>query len=81
MTPTAVTQQAIHQASGKTAVRPFHVNVPEADLAELPRRINATKWPDEKRLQMHPREYSSRRPRRSRAIGRQSMTGARSKQK
>ena len=29
-----------------TAVRPFHVNVPEADLTELRRRINATKWPE-----------------------------------
>src|SRR5712671_6475749 len=28
------------------AIRPFHVNVPEADLTELRRRINATKWPD-----------------------------------
>src|SRR5882724_5626190 len=29
-----------------TAIRPFLVNVPEADLAELRRRINATKWPE-----------------------------------
>ena len=28
-----------------TAIRPFHVDVPEADLTELRRRINATKWP------------------------------------
>ncbi len=33
-------------ASDKSAVRPFHVNVPEADLTELRRRINATKWPE-----------------------------------
>jgi pimeloyl-ACP methyl ester carboxylesterase len=30
--------------SDKTAIRPFDVNVPEAELAELRRRINATKW-------------------------------------
>jgi pimeloyl-ACP methyl ester carboxylesterase len=30
----------------KTAIRPFHVNVPEEELTELRRRINATKWPD-----------------------------------
>src|SRR6266850_3814369 len=30
----------------KNAIRPFHVNVPEADLTELRRRINATKWPE-----------------------------------
>jgi pimeloyl-ACP methyl ester carboxylesterase len=46
MTPTAVTQPAMNQASDKTAIHPFHVNVPEADLAELRRRINATKWPE-----------------------------------
>jgi hypothetical protein len=27
----------------KTAIRPFEVNVPEAELADLRRRINATK--------------------------------------
>src|SRR5580765_3829335 len=30
----------------KDAIRPFQVNVPEAELAELRRRINATKWPE-----------------------------------
>ena len=29
-----------------TAIRPFHVNFPEADLTELRRRINATRWPE-----------------------------------
>jgi hypothetical protein len=29
-----------------TAIRPFHVNVPEAELTELRRRIRATKWPE-----------------------------------
>ncbi len=29
-----------------TAVRPFRFNVPEAELTELRRRINATKWPE-----------------------------------
>jgi pimeloyl-ACP methyl ester carboxylesterase len=29
----------------KTAVRSFHVNVPEAELADLRSRINAAKWP------------------------------------
>src|SRR6266436_2934352 len=42
MTP-AVAQQT---GSDNTAIRPFHVNVPEAELTELRRRINATKWPD-----------------------------------
>jgi pimeloyl-ACP methyl ester carboxylesterase len=30
----------------KYAIRPFHVNVPEAKLTELRRRINATRWPE-----------------------------------
>jgi len=29
-----------------TAIRPFHVNVPKAELSELRRRINATRWPE-----------------------------------
>jgi pimeloyl-ACP methyl ester carboxylesterase len=29
-----------------TDIRPFRVNVPEADLTELRRRIHATRWPD-----------------------------------
>src|SRR4030095_965679 len=29
-----------------TAIRPFQATVPEAELTELRRRINATKWPD-----------------------------------
>jgi pimeloyl-ACP methyl ester carboxylesterase len=33
------------QAADKTAIRPFRVNAPEADLADLRRRIAATRWP------------------------------------
>src|SRR6476646_2241546 len=29
-----------------TAIRPFNVKVPDGDLAELRRRIVATKWPE-----------------------------------
>src|SRR4029453_18738914 len=29
-----------------TEVRPFQVDVPEAELTELRRRINATRWPE-----------------------------------
>jgi pimeloyl-ACP methyl ester carboxylesterase len=35
------------QASGdKAAIRPFKINVPEAELTELRRRIKATRWPE-----------------------------------
>ena len=30
----------------RDAIRSFQINVPEAELAELRRRINATRWPD-----------------------------------
>ena len=33
-------------AAGDTAIRPFRVNVPEADLVDLRRRIAATRWPE-----------------------------------
>src|SRR6202789_2017047 len=46
MTPTTATQPATDQATDKTVIRPFHVNVPETELTELRRRINATKWPE-----------------------------------
>ena len=39
----AVVQQT---GSDKTAIRPFRVNVSEAELTELRKRINATKWPE-----------------------------------
>jgi pimeloyl-ACP methyl ester carboxylesterase len=28
------------------AIRPFHINFPEADLVDLRRRVKATRWPD-----------------------------------
>jgi pimeloyl-ACP methyl ester carboxylesterase len=38
----------VEQAADKTAIRPFHVNnVPEEELTELRRRINATRWPEQ----------------------------------
>jgi hypothetical protein len=46
MTQTAVTQRASEQASDKNTIRPFHLNVPEEQLTELCRHINATKWPE-----------------------------------
>ena len=41
-----MTQTSATQAAGKTTIRPFQVNVPEAELTELRRRINSTRWPD-----------------------------------
>jgi pimeloyl-ACP methyl ester carboxylesterase len=41
-----MTEGARLGGSVKTAVRPFRVDVPEAELAELRRRIRAVKWPE-----------------------------------
>ncbi|MFL5607350.1 MAG: epoxide hydrolase [Gemmatimonadaceae bacterium] len=41
-TPTDVTSQT----GNDPAIRPFRVNVPEADLVDLRRRIKATRWPE-----------------------------------
>lgn len=40
------TKDAQQAGSNKTAIRPFHVNVPEEEITELKRRINATRWPE-----------------------------------
>jgi pimeloyl-ACP methyl ester carboxylesterase len=46
MTQPSATQQTGASGPDKNAIRPFHVNVPEAELTELRRRIKATKWPE-----------------------------------
>jgi pimeloyl-ACP methyl ester carboxylesterase len=46
MTPTSTKQQINEQSTDKNAIRPFQVNVPEAELIELRRRITATQWPE-----------------------------------
>ena len=46
---TAASSRVSRQARVETksdAIREFHVNVPESELAELRGRINATRWPD-----------------------------------
>jgi pimeloyl-ACP methyl ester carboxylesterase len=49
MTQTSATPPA----ADPNAVRPFRVEVPEADLAELRRRINATRWPERETVTDH----------------------------
>ena len=49
-----------------SAIRPFHVSFPEAELTELRRRINATSGPSGKRSRMQRKACSSRRFRSSR---------------
>src|SRR5262245_29747115 len=37
----------VHAATTSDVIRPFKINVPEAELTELRRRINATRWPEQ----------------------------------
>jgi pimeloyl-ACP methyl ester carboxylesterase len=46
MTPNSATKPSGDPTADKNAIRPFQVDVPEAELTELRRRINATKWPE-----------------------------------
>jgi pimeloyl-ACP methyl ester carboxylesterase len=47
MTPTlSAAEQRSEPATDRAALRPFRVNVPEAALVELRRRITATRWPE-----------------------------------
>jgi pimeloyl-ACP methyl ester carboxylesterase len=41
-----MTQNSAARAADKTTIRPFQVNVPEAELTEMRRRINSTRWPE-----------------------------------
>jgi len=36
---------APREAAGEAAIRPFRAQVPDADLADLRRRLAATRWP------------------------------------
>jgi pimeloyl-ACP methyl ester carboxylesterase len=41
-----MTQASATRPAENTAIRPFEVNFPEAEITELRRRINATRWPE-----------------------------------
>ena len=46
MTQATATRPSVEQATDKNVIRQFNVDVPEAELTELRRRILATKWPE-----------------------------------
>jgi pimeloyl-ACP methyl ester carboxylesterase len=46
MTPATAAEQRSEPTIGKASIRPFRIEVPESDLTELRRRINATRWPE-----------------------------------
>jgi pimeloyl-ACP methyl ester carboxylesterase len=42
--------EAAVAAVNPTAVRPFHIHFPDSDLADLRRRVAATRWPDKEQV-------------------------------
>ena len=54
-----------------TALRPFQVKRPDADLTDLRKRIDATRWPDRETVADFSQGVPSRRSRSSRALGHQ----------
>jgi pimeloyl-ACP methyl ester carboxylesterase len=46
MTQTIDPPRADQKERANSAIRPFRVNIPAAELTELKRRINATRWPE-----------------------------------
>ena len=46
MSQQTITKVATQTGGDRTAVRPFHINFPDSELAELRRRIKATRWPE-----------------------------------
>src|SRR5215203_4210564 len=50
MTQTSATQPAAAQVPDKTAIRPFQFNFPDAELTDLRRRVNSTRWPDREQV-------------------------------
>src|SRR5687768_13687812 len=50
---TALLPSAVHATNAGDKVRPFRVDIPEAALADLRRRIAATNWPDKETVSDH----------------------------
>jgi hypothetical protein len=46
MMPLALSSTPAAAENSDTAIRPFRVNMPDADLADLKRRLVASRWPD-----------------------------------
>ena len=46
----SMTDTGAAQGTDKTAIRPFQFNFSDAELMELRKRVNATKWPESSNL-------------------------------
>jgi hypothetical protein len=66
MAQTSATQTGSAQASDNTAIRPYKFNFSDAELSDLRRRVNATKWPERELVtdaSQGDHDYRSRRSR------------------
>ena len=54
MSQAGAPQPGTEQAGYKNAIRPFHVNIPEADLTDLREEVTATKWPENEKFTTNP---------------------------
>ena len=59
----------VDTSADTTAIRPFTIEIPEADLEDLRARIAATRWPEKEGVEDGCKACSWRRCRRSRATG------------
>src|SRR2546426_10010344 len=50
MTQTNAAQLTNEQAADKAAIRPFHWNFSDAEVTDLRRRVNGTKWPEREQV-------------------------------
>jgi pimeloyl-ACP methyl ester carboxylesterase len=51
MTQPTATKQSSEVVTDNTAIRPFEVNFPEADVDDMLRRVKATRWPERELVQ------------------------------
>ena len=61
---------------GADAIRPFRVHFSDEELADLKRRVSATRWPDREIVTDSSQGVQLATVRSSRAIGRPNTTGA-----
>lgn len=62
--------------SGSAAIRPFKVEVPQADIDDLRRRLASTRWPDRETVEARHKVFNSTPCDRSSNTGRPTTTGA-----
>jgi hypothetical protein len=68
------------ESANDTVIRPFTVEIPDAELDSLRGRIGASHWPDRETVTDHSQVFSSRPFRNLRVFGQPSTTGAGAKQ-